>query len=148
MYIYTEKGSCFFHRKFYIKFTVSFPFVFIRVLFIWNFERNLLAFETLSLVKIYSGINLEKWNQVISNMKWNSSSFLENRTFDQRLVKENLIDKWNIYGDIYKTRTDYRQFLESYVIYCVVKNKSHFFYWCQFSFIESTAWIKNTSKSN
>lgn len=49
-------------------------------------------------------------------MKWNSSSFLENRTFDQRLVKENLIDKWNIYGDIYKTRTDYRQFLESYVI--------------------------------
>lgn len=49
-------------------------------------------------------------------MKWNSSSFLENRTFDQRLVKENLIDKWNVYGDIYKTRTDYRQFLESYVI--------------------------------
>lgn len=49
-------------------------------------------------------------------MKWNSSSFLENRTFDQRLVKENLIDKWNIYGDIYKTRTDYRQFLDSYVI--------------------------------
>ena len=55
---------------------------------------------------------LWKW----SKMKWNSSSFLENRTFDQRLVKENLIDKWNIYGDIYKTRTDYRQFLESYVI--------------------------------
>ena len=49
-------------------------------------------------------------------MKWNSSSFLENRTFDQRLVKENLIDKWNIYDDIYKTRTDYRQFLDSYVI--------------------------------
>lgn len=48
-------------------------------------------------------------------MKWNSSSFLENRNFDQRLVKENLVDKWNIYGDIYKTRTDYRQFLESYV---------------------------------
>lgn len=53
-------------------------------------------------------------------MKWNSSSFLENRTFDQRLVKENLIDKWNIYGDIYKTRTDYRQFLESYVTYIFV----------------------------
>lgn len=49
-------------------------------------------------------------------MTWTSTSFLENRTFDQRLVKENLIDKWNIYGDIYKTRTDYRQFLESYVI--------------------------------
>lgn len=48
-------------------------------------------------------------------MKWNSSSHLENRTFDQRLVKENLIDKWSIYGDIYKTRTDYRQFLESNV---------------------------------
>lgn len=45
-----------------------------------------------------------------------NSSFLENRTFDQRLVKENLIDRWNIYGDIYKTRNDYRQFLESYVI--------------------------------
>lgn len=49
-------------------------------------------------------------------MKWSSSSFLENRVFDQRLVKENLVDKWNIYGDIYKVRTDYRQFLESYVI--------------------------------
>lgn len=49
-------------------------------------------------------------------MKWNASSFLENRIFDRRLVKENLLDKWNIYGDIYKTRTDYRQFLESYVI--------------------------------
>lgn len=44
------------------------------------------------------------------------SSFLENRVFDRRLVKENLIDKWNIYGDVYKNRTDYRQFLETYVI--------------------------------
>lgn len=50
-------------------------------------------------------------------MMWNSSSFLENRQFDHRLVKKNLIDKWNIYGDIYKTRTDYRQYLESYVKY-------------------------------
>lgn len=48
-------------------------------------------------------------------MKSNASLFLENRTFDQRLVKENLIDKWNLYGDIYKTRSDYRQFLDSYV---------------------------------
>lgn len=51
----------------------------------------------------------------IKIMKWNATSFLENRLFDRRLVKENLLDKWNIYGDIYKTRTDYRQFLESYV---------------------------------
>lgn len=45
------------------------------------------------------------------------SSFLENRVFDRRLVKENLIDKWNIYGDVYKNRTDSRQFLETYVIF-------------------------------
>lgn len=48
-------------------------------------------------------------------MKWSPSSFLENRTFDQRLVKENLVDKWNINGDIYKARNDYRQFQDSYV---------------------------------
>lgn len=50
-----------------------------------------------------------------TEMKPNASSFLENRIFDQRLVKENLVDKWNLYGDIYKTRSDYRQFLDSYV---------------------------------
>lgn len=48
-------------------------------------------------------------------MKWNASTFLENRIFDRRLVKDNLIDKWNIYGDIYKQRSDYRQFLDTYV---------------------------------
>lgn len=52
-----------------------------------------------------------------ATMEPSSSSFLENRVFDQRLVKENLVDKWNLYGDIYKTRSDYRQFLDSYVIY-------------------------------
>ena len=51
-------------------------------------------------------------------MKWNASSFLENRIFDRRLVKDNLIDKWNIYGDIYKKGNDYRQFLETYVKNC------------------------------
>lgn len=50
-------------------------------------------------------------------MKWSCGSFLENRTFDQRLVKGNLVDKWNIHGDIYKARTDYRQFQDSYVIH-------------------------------
>lgn len=51
-------------------------------------------------------------------MKWNASSFLENRVFDRRLVKDNLIEKWNIYGDIYnKSRSDYRQFLDTYVIF-------------------------------
>lgn len=57
-------------------------------------------------------------------MKLNSSSFLENRTFDQRLVKNADIDKWNLYGDIYRTRTDYRQFLDSCVSYL---NKFHHF---------------------
>lgn len=59
-------------------------------------------------------------------MKWNSSSFLENRIFDRRLVKDNLIDTWNIYGDIYTKRTDYRQFLETYVIY--IKLFLHFLF--------------------
>lgn len=54
-------------------------------------------------------------------MKPNSSSFLENRIFDQRLVKENLVDKWNLYGDIYKTRSDYRQFLDSYVKFIFIQ---------------------------
>lgn len=48
-------------------------------------------------------------------MKWNASSFIENRAFDRRLVKDSLIDKWNIYGDIYGKQSEYRQFLESYV---------------------------------
>lgn len=48
-------------------------------------------------------------------MKWNASSFLENRIFDRHLVKDDLIDKWNIYGNIYKQKTDYRQFLETHV---------------------------------
>lgn len=56
-------------------------------------------------------------NQQRSEMKWSCGSFLENRTFDQRLVKEDLVDKWNIHGDIYKARTDYRQFQDSYVIH-------------------------------
>lgn len=56
-------------------------------------------------------------------MKPSASSFLENRTFDQRLVKENLVDKWNLYGDIYKTRSDYRQFLDSYVKFISFNNE-------------------------
>lgn len=54
-------------------------------------------------------------------MKWNASSFLENRVFDRRLVKDNLVDKWNIYGDAQQRRgqDDYRQFLESYVKFLV-----------------------------
>lgn len=53
-------------------------------------------------------------------MKWNAGSFLENRTFDQRLVRENLVDKWNNHGDIYNARADYRQFQDSYVILIVI----------------------------
>lgn len=49
-------------------------------------------------------------------MMWNASSFLENRLFDRRLVKDNLLDKWHHHADIqHGQRPDYRQFLESYV---------------------------------
>lgn len=49
-------------------------------------------------------------------MEWNASSFLENRLFDRRLVKDNLLDKWHHHADIQLGhRPDYRQFLESYV---------------------------------
>lgn len=42
--------------------------------------------------------------------------------FDRRLVKDNLVDKWNIYGDTHQRRgqDDYRQFLESYVMFSSV----------------------------
>lgn len=61
-------------------------------------------------------------------MKWNASSFPENRVFDRRLVKDNLVDKWNIYGDTHQHRgqDDYRQFLESYVMFSSVFSS---FFW-------------------
>lgn len=65
----------------------------------------------------FSLVRVVAWEAYFTKMKPNASSFLENRTFDQRLVKENLVDKWNLYGDIYKTRSDYRQFLDSYVMF-------------------------------
>lgn len=54
-------------------------------------------------------------------MKWNTSSFLENRLFDSRLTKSALVNKWRIDDDIYKQRMDYRHFKETYVL------KIHFF---------------------
>ncbi|XP_037920428.1 tektin-3-like isoform X1 [Hermetia illucens] len=47
-------------------------------------------------------------------MKWHASSYLENRLFDSRLVKENLLDKWNIDGEMLNQRRDFRQFQENY----------------------------------
>lgn len=49
-------------------------------------------------------------------MKWNTSSFLENRLFDSRLTKSALVNKWQIDDDIYKQRMDYRHFKETYVL--------------------------------
>lgn len=48
-------------------------------------------------------------------MKWNTSSFLENRVFDSRLSKSTLVNKWRIDDDIYNQRMDYRSFKETYV---------------------------------
>lgn len=89
-----------------------------------NFSFSLWAFHCIILpsveqyctVSINRRINCKrKSSSILCTMKWSPSSFLENRTFDQRLVKENLVDKWNINGDIYKARNDYRQFQDSYV---------------------------------
>lgn len=49
-------------------------------------------------------------------MKWNAASLVEHRLFDRRLVKDDLLDKWHHHADIaHGQRSDYRQFLESYV---------------------------------
>lgn len=50
-------------------------------------------------------------------MRWNTSSFLENRLFDSRLTKSALMNKWRIDDDIYKQRMDYRHFKETYVTF-------------------------------
>lgn len=59
-----------------------------------------------------SSIRIEKEKSI---MKWNTSSFLENRLFDSRLTKSALMNKWRIDDDIYKQRMDYRHFKETYV---------------------------------
>lgn len=46
-------------------------------------------------------------------MKWNSTSFLENKIFDTRLVKSSLFDPRQV--KVYKERADYRAFEETYV---------------------------------
>lgn len=48
-------------------------------------------------------------------MKWHANSYLENRVFDSRLVKDNLLDKWSCEGGQYVERKDYRNLVESYV---------------------------------
>lgn len=49
-------------------------------------------------------------------MKWTPSMHLENRTFDQRLVKRNLLDSRAINPHQYIEQMDYRQFKSTYVI--------------------------------
>lgn len=60
-------------------------------------------------------------------LKWNSTSFLENKIFDTRLVKSSLFDPRQV--KVYKERADYRAFEETYVIL--------FFYLKNFKKIES-----------
>ncbi|TMW44243.1 hypothetical protein DOY81_010678 [Sarcophaga bullata] len=43
--------------------------------------------------------------------------YIENRLFDHRLVKDDLIDRWpSAKGDQYVERKDYRNLMESYVL--------------------------------
>lgn len=74
-------------------------------------------------------------------MKWNTSSFLENRIFDSRLTKSALINKWRIDDDIYKQRMDYRHFKETYVL----KKKSQT---KKYAFITSSSLSKKNCAKN
>lgn len=49
-------------------------------------------------------------------LKFHKHSYLENRIFDHRLVKDNLLDKWPT-ADMneYNERKDHRNLMESYV---------------------------------
>lgn len=58
-------------------------------------------------------------------MKWNSTSFLENKIFDTRLVKSSLFDPRQV--KVYKERADYRAFEETYVIFFFFNNQRSFF---------------------
>lgn len=58
-------------------------------------------------------------------MKWNSTSFLENKIFDTRLVKSSLFDPRQV--KVYKERADYRAFEETYVIYFFFLNNQRSF---------------------
>lgn len=49
-------------------------------------------------------------------MKYFKDIYIENRLFDHRLVKDDLIDRWPTEkGDQYPERKDYRNLMESYV---------------------------------
>ena len=50
-------------------------------------------------------------------MKWYATSYLDNRIFDSRLVKDNLLDPWTSHFGQHPERRDYRQFLENYVLF-------------------------------
>lgn len=50
-------------------------------------------------------------------MKYFKDVYIENRLFDHRLVKDDLIDRWpSAKGDQYVERKDYRNLMESYVL--------------------------------
>jgi len=49
-------------------------------------------------------------------MKWQTTSYLENRIFDSLLVKEQLLNKINTNTNYPGQRRDFRQFLDTYVI--------------------------------
>lgn len=68
-------------------------------------------------------------------IKWNPSKFVENRTFDHRLVKENLMDSRGLEPPNYKDRTDFRAFRETYVILFVFLFVCVYVYVCFYSFI-------------
>lgn len=55
-------------------------------------------------------------------MKYHATSYLENRIFDHRLVKDNLLDKWpteNSTVHEYIERKDHRNLAESYVSHTI-----------------------------
>lgn len=56
-------------------------------------------------------------------MKYFKEVYIENRLFDHRLVKDDLVDQWPTEkGNQYVERKDYRNLMESYVFICSIIN--------------------------
>lgn len=60
--------------------------------------------------------------------KFQKHIYIENRTFDHRLVKNNLLEKWST-ADMneYKERKDHRNLMESYVASFIIIQSSMYF---------------------
>lgn len=61
--------------------------------------------------------------------KFQKHIYIENRKFDHRLVKNNLLDKWPT-ADMndYKERKDHRNLMESYVALFIILQSSKYYY--------------------